>query len=301
MTRAVSARRVPGRARRISPGLLFTLPALFLVAAFALYPLIYNFYISTTDASAFRQITSFVGVRNYQQLISNPVFWKVTGQTALWSLLTVSLQMVGGLIAALLFARPGLGRGFFVGVTLASWATSYVVVAILGRWMFDARLGIVNDILLRLGIVSDPVNWFSTQGTALFAIVVMNAWKYFPFVMLMYLAALQGIPVELYESAQIDGASVLRRFTNVTVPMLAPVTAAAAFLTTIWAFNAFTIIWVMTAGGPLRSTETLPISIYRLSFSSFNFGSAAAASVVLFLIVLVLAVAYFRYGNRAEL
>jgi multiple sugar transport system permease protein len=285
---------------RVSPGVLFALPALFLVMAFAVYPLVYNLYVSLTDASAFRQITSFVGVHNYRQLVSNPVFWKITGQTALWALLTVSLQMVGGLVAALLFARPGLGRGFFVGVTLSSWATSYVVVAILGRWMFDSRLGVVNDLLLRSGAVGDPVNWFSSQGTAFFALVVMNAWKYFPFVMLMYLAALQGIPVELYESAQIDGASFLRRFTDVTLPMLAPVTAAAAFLTTIWAFNAFTIIWVMTAGGPLRSTETLPIAIYRLSFSAFNYGSAAAASVVLFAMVLILAVAYFRYGNRAD-
>ncbi len=292
----VSVRRRP----KINPGVTLVLPAFIAVLAFSAYPLIYNFVISLTNAGAFNPEPNFIGLENYLRLARAPIFWQVTIQTLGWTAMSVALEIIVGFTAALLLNRPGVGRGVITGVALASWATSFTVVAILGRWIFDARLGVINDILLRLHLISNPINWLSQAETARIAVATMNGWKYFPFVMLMFLAGLQGIPEELYESAKIDGATGILRFRFITLPMLKPVVASALFLTTIWALNAFTIIWVMTGGGPLRGTETLPIFIYRLSFTSFNYGAAAAASIYLFCVVLGLAIAYLRIGGNPD-
>lgn len=296
----LSAGIAPRRRFKLNPGLSLALPAFLVVLLLAAYPLVYNFVVSLTDSGAFNPTPQFVGLNNYLTLAKAPIFWKVTGQTLGWTAFSVVLEILAGFAAAILLNRPGLGRGALTGIALASWATAFAVVAILGRWMFDARMGVINDILLRLHLIAQPINWLAQVETARLAVAVMNAWKYFPFVMLMFLAGLQGIPEELHDAAKIDGATGWFSFRHVTLPMLKPVVASALFLTTIWALNAFTIIWVMTGGGPLRGTETLPVFIYRLSFSSFNYGAAAAASIYLFCVVLGLAVAYLRIGGNPD-
>lgn len=286
--------------KRVNTGVWFVLPAVFVVLIFAFYPLVYNFAISLTNAGSLISNMEFRGFDNYIDHAQSKVFWQATKQTLIFASLSITMEMGAGLGAALLFRRPGRGRGFLIGVVLASWATSYMVTAIIGRWMFDGQLGVINDMLIRLSIINDPVYWLAKPATAMFAVTFMNAWKHYPFVMLMYLAALQAIPVELYEAAMIDGASVIKKFWYVTLPMLRSVTGAALFLTTIWALNAFTIVWAMTGGGPMRKTETLPILIYRIAFKTFKYGSAAAASIYLFAIVLILAIGYLYMGRNTD-
>ncbi len=169
-----------------------------------------------------------------------------------------------------------------------------MIVAILWMWVYHPQLGVLNDILLRVGLVERPIPWLSRPELAFVALVVANSWKFFPLVMITLLAGLQSIPSDFYEVAEIEGANRWQSFTQVTVPSMLPSISSAVVVAGIWAFNAFTLPFIMTGGGPLRATEVLGLYIYKQAFTSFDFGAAAAAAIFLFLLILLFVVAYLR-------
>jgi multiple sugar transport system permease protein len=175
-----------------------------------------------------------------------------------------------------------------------------VVAAVSWRWIFDGEFGMLNYILMQLNIIQEPYVWLGNQLSAFFATAVTDMWLGIPFLAMMFLAGLQSIPVELHESASMDGANGFQRLTRVTLPMIKPIILVATTMSGIWTFNSFGVIWPMTHGGPVDATQTLIVQAYKLSFGSFDLGMGAAIAVVIFVILLISTVLYKRILMRQE-
>jgi ABC-type sugar transport system permease subunit len=243
----------------------------------------------------------FVGLENYRSVIEAPYFWNAVWQTGVWTGTNVVVQVALGLAIALLLNNRFPGRGLARGLMLIPWITPSVVAVLTWKWMYDAQFGIINQFLVEFGLLERSVAWLGNTGTAMGAVIIESVWKGTPFVFVMLLAGLQGIPGELYDSAKVDGADGWRRFRFITLPLLKPTIVIAATLTTIYTFNNFPAIWLMTEGGPLRSTETLTILVYKHAFQAFNFGEASAIGVITFLVLLLFVVLFGREYVRSQM
>lgn len=285
------------RARRAWHGYLFVVPLLVVMLAVVVYPVVYNARVSVFDYDAARNTWTFAGLDNYLNVLRSSVFWQSLRVTLAWVAANVGLQFVVGMAVAVALHRIRIGRGFLGGVFLVPWISSFVIVAILWMWVYHPQLGVLNDILLRVGLVERPIPWLARPELAFAALVVANSWKFFPLVMITLLAGLQTIPGDYYEVAEIEGANRWQAFTQVTLPSMLPSISSAVVVAAIWAFNAFTLPFIMTGGGPLRSTEVLGLYIYKQAFTSFDFGAAAAAAIFLFLLILLFVVAYLRLAR----
>lgn len=270
------------------------LPLILVMLGVVVYPVVYNLIVSFFDYDSVRNTWTFARFRNYDKILSSPQFWQSLRVTLVWVAANVGLQFVVGMIVALALHRIRFARGFLGGLFLVPWISSFVIVAVLFLWLYHPQLGVLNDILLKLGILDRPIPWLAYPNLAFVSLVVANSWKFFPLVMITLLAGLQAIPSDYYEVAQIEGASRLQVYRHVTVPALMPSISSAVVVSGIWAFNAFTLPFIMTGGGPLRSTEVLGLYIYKQAFTSFDFGAAAAAALILFLLILLFVAAYLR-------
>jgi multiple sugar transport system permease protein len=212
----------------------------------------------------------------------------------------VALQIVVGMAVALALNAVVRLRAFYSAVVMVPWVSSFVVVAVVFLWLYHPQLGVLNDLLLRLGLVEQPVAWLASPGMALFSLTLANTWKFFPLVAITLFTGLQAIPRDLIEASLVDGATRAETLRHVVIPMLAPSIATAVLLSAIWAFNAFTLAIIMTGGGPLRATEVMGLYIYKVAFDAFDFGMAAAASLLLFAVILIVTMVYLRIADPAR-
>jgi len=242
----------------------------------------------------------WVGFQNYAQLFADPVFVKAILNSLKWTALGVVLQLLLALPLALLLNVEFKGRGFYRGALLIPWVMPSVVAAFTWVWMYDGSFGIINHILMQLNIISEPIIWLGSQDTALYAVLVEHAWKGFPFPMIMLLASLQSIPKEIYEAAEVDGATRFKKVIYITIPQILPTLALCTVFITIWTFNSFENIWLMTEGGPLNASETLTTYVYKVAFQSFDLGMASSSALVMFAILSVVIVLYARYISKQE-
>jgi multiple sugar transport system permease protein len=293
-----SRRRAPLRLKGTALGYLFAAPLLFVLAVAILVPAAYNTMVAFFRYNATRDTWRFTGLDNFTGLLASDAFWNSFTVTLVWVLGNVCLQLAAGFWIALALNRIVRFRGAFSAVLLIPWVSSFVVVAILFLWIYHPQLGVLNDLLLKLGLVSRPIAWLSSPELAQVSLILANSWKFFPLVMITLFTGLQDVPGEVLEAAQIDGAGRLQTLWRIVIPLLAPSIATAVLLSTIWAYNSFTLPIIMTAGGPLGSTEIMGLYIYKLAFDSFDFGGAAAASLVLFAQILVLVALYLRFADR---
>lgn len=280
--RATRSGSTPATRRTARTGLLFVLPALAVMAALIIYPLGFGFYISLFNTNLIRR-WNFVGLTNYVDVITNSAFITSLGTTALYAAAVVGGTLVVGMILALALNQEFPGRTFFRVILIFPWVLPEVVVALLWRWMYNPLYGVFSDLTGRLGLGSE---WLESPSTALFGVILVSIWKGFPLVMVLLLAGLQSIPKELYEASSIDGASAWKTFTHVTIPGLTPVLLITLILETVWWFKHFTIVWLLTSGGPISSTRVVSISIYQTAFENFQWGRSAAMAVVVFVICL---------------
>jgi multiple sugar transport system permease protein len=218
-----------------------------------------------------------------------------------WAGATVSLQVVLGTGAALLLHEPFRGRSLVRGLVLFPYMTPVVSVVLVWMLLYNALYGVLNYLLLRLGLIDRPLAWLAHPDTALWSVILVGTWKYFPFVVVMVLARLQVIPQELYEAARVDGAGPLARFLAITLPQLRDVLVVVALLRTIWMFNNFEVVFLLTGGGPLRATMTLPILVYEQAFGLYDVGRGSAVAVAMFLILVAVMRLYLRLASREEL
>ena len=286
------------RRTRFIKGYLFAAPLLVILAVAVLLPALYNLGIAFCKFDPVSNVWRFSGLQNFARLGDSPVFWNSFKVTLLWVGGNVSLQLVVGLAIALGLNSIIRFRGPFTGILLIPWISSFVVVGILFIWIYDPQMGVLNDILLRLGLIEKPVAWLASPQLAQISLIVANTWKFFPLVMITLLAGLQDVSPELLEATQVDGASWLGTFRMVILPTVLPSISTGVLLSTIWAYNSFTLPIVMTGGGPLRATEIFGLHIFKLAFDAFDFGAAAAASLVLFTQILIVIVLYLKVVER---
>jgi multiple sugar transport system permease protein len=283
-----------GRGARIYPYLL-VLPAFVIVLGVVLYPVVAGIVASFQDLTLrtlSRGTVSFVGLRNFERMWADPVFWIALRNTGLWVGANVVAQMVLGLALALLLNQRVRGLGFFRAGILLPWVVPSVVAVLTWRWMYDPSVGIVNEMLVRTGLLQEYFPILGDVRTALWAVTVESIWKGTPFVMLLLLAALQMIPRSVTEAAQMDGAHGWRMLLFIVLPQIRLAFAIAMILTLILTVNNFNAIWLMTAGGPLNSSEILFTLAYRYGFERMNLGLASAVATVLFFFLVVVTSVY---------
>jgi multiple sugar transport system permease protein len=282
---------------------VFLAPALFLIGVFFFLPVVGALVLSVTDFDIYGIAdpgnVRFVGLANYARLLETPLFWIALRNTFYFALVGGPLSIAVSLAAALLVsARAVRFRTFFRTVYFAPFVTTLVAVAIVWRYLYHTRYGLLNYGLGFLGI--DPVDWLGDPRWAMPAIILMAVWKNFGYNMLIFIAGLQSIPEELYEAARIDGASALRRFWHVTLPSLGPTLLFVSIITMIGYFQLFAEPYVMTQGGPLRATTSVVLFMYEEGFRWWRMGFAAAIAFVLFFIIMVATLIQFRIQRRVE-
>jgi multiple sugar transport system permease protein len=271
-----------------------TAPALVFLAVIAYLPIAYAVALSFFKKSAFNPTMTWVGLANYRLILEEPELWNAFWRSVVFTVGAVGLQLVWGLVSALLLNRAFRGLTFVRSLFVLPYLLPSIVVALVFQWLLSQEYGVVNQALMQTGVVARPINFFGGLGTAMWAVIGVAGWQYGSFATLLILARLQAINPKLYEAACVSGAGPLRCFWDVTLPNLRTTLIVIALLRGIWMFNKFDSIWLVTHGGPLKATETLPLYAYRLAFEEFDFGLAAAACTVMFVVLLASAVVYFK-------
>jgi ABC-type sugar transport system permease subunit len=293
-----SLRSVASRLRAIlgpdwTSGYLFVLPLVLLDLVLLAYPILQAMFLSFYKKDVGSPAV-FVGFQNYAQLLTeDPHFRSVIGNSIEYTAFSLAGKLLLGLGLALTLNERVVLRNVWRGYMLIPWAMPTAVLAILMRWMFDANVGVINYILQGAGLIGQPVTWLVGKQTAMLAVVLANIWRGFPFFGLTFLAGMQAIAKELYEAAEVDGASVLQKFRYITLPGLSFVILVTFTLSMIWTFNDFDIVFLMTGGGPNWSTHIFATFAYQLGFKEGSLGYAAASSMmVLPLEILMLALLF---------
>lgn len=277
-------------------GKILVAPALIGLFIVVVYPLFMNIFMSFQEIKLTRpDLQGWIGFENYKALFSDAVFHKAIVNTIIWTLLGVGLQLLIALPIALLLNVDFSGRGFYRGALLIPWIMPSVVAAYTWVWMYDGSFGIINHILVQLNIISEPIIWLGNTNTALYAVIAEHVWKSFPFPMVMLLASLQTISKDLYEAADVDGANGWEKFIYITIPQIMPTLALCTVFITIWTFNSFENIWLMTEGGPLNASETLTTFVYKIAFQRFDLGMASSSALAMFGMLAVVIAIYTVY------
>jgi arabinogalactan oligomer/maltooligosaccharide transport system permease protein len=280
---------------------LFLLPSAVVIGCVVFYPFLYNFYISTTNMSLYhiRDYTS-KGLANYKEIFTEPDLYYYLGKTIIWTLVNLVFHLFFGISIALMLNRQIAGRSIFRALLILPWAMPQYISALTWKGMFNYQYGQVNLILQKVFHLP-PIEWFSNETFAFIAPIITNIWLGFPFIMVVTLGGLQSIPRDLYEAADIDGASPIQKFFHVTLPMLKPVLAPAVILGTIWTFNNLNVIWLVTERGlPADKSHILVTYVYKAAFTYYRYGYAAAFSVFIFLILLGIILVYLRQSKTLE-
>lgn len=277
-------------------GIVFVAPAVVTLAALALYPGLWVLWLSLQQRIPIFGISRFVGLEHFAFLASDPRFWNAVRVTVTFSLVSVALELVLGLLVALALRRQQGGRRVALSLLLLAWALPSVVTAKLFEWLYHPSAGLVN---LLLG--GRAFNWLGDPALALPALILADVWRTMPFVALLCYARLLTIPPEIYEAARVDGASRVAMLTSITLPLLRSILLVALLFRTLDALRAFDLMYVLTGGGPAGTTETLTVFAYRSLFQTLQLGFGSAISVAVFVVVMAIAAGYLRALRREGL
>jgi multiple sugar transport system permease protein len=281
-------------------GYLLVGPLVLWLVITIMLPLLYAVYVGFTDAGIIGTEADFIGLENYFTVLGDAEFRSAFGRSLIWAVGGAVVQTVLAFATALALNQAFRGRRFARTWIILSWIIPTIVIAILWRWMLNASYGIVNFFVTTVGISETPIDFLGSPKWALPTVIMINAWRWFPFLALLILAGLQSIPGELYEAAKVDGANATQRFFNITMPQLQPVLYVVGLIGTLWAFQIFDVIWLLTQGGPSGATQTLPVMIYDRAFNGFAMGEASAISVLLCAFLLIFSVLYIRFVPAGE-
>ena len=278
-------------------GLLYVLPAFLYMLYFVGYPIIQNIILSFQDVNMRTLIAPekpFAGLQNYIDIFRDQVFIQSLTNTLLFTVSCLVIQFLIGFMLALLFNQHFTGAKPIRGLLMMPWMIPITVTALMFKFIFGTDVGILNYILRSIGLIQENIEWLTTPGTAMFAIVCANIWIGVPFNMILISTGLTTIPRELYESASIDGAGKVQTFFRITVPLLKPTIESVLILGFIYTFKVFDLVYVMTSGGPVNSTHMLSTYSYRLSFEMFKYSKGAAVANVLLVILMIVGLFYLR-------
>lgn len=279
-------------------GILFMLPFIVTAALFMVWPVVEAVRMAFYAYNPLRPDDIYwVGFENFERIFEDPLFWDSFRQALVWTGWSILFQTVLGVTLALLLNLTLPGMAVFRGLLLFPYIVPTVVIALNWRWIFNSEIGIVNHALLSAGIISENIAWLSTPDMAMLSAILLNVWKYTPFVVICVLARLQTIPTELYDAAKVDGAGAWRRFIDITLPMLKEVLVVVIVFRTIWTFNKFEEIYLLTRGGPGTSTFNLAVYAFEEGMANLRLGVAAATGVVMIGLLLVGTIIYVRVSG----
>jgi len=284
------------RRKDLQLAIALVLPAFLIMGVVTIYPLISSFSISLRQWDLMRPDIGrpFVGLDNYRFILSDPIFWESVSVTLLFVFLAVTFEITLGFLIAMMLNRPFRGRTAVRLLALLPWAVPSVVNGIMWKWILNPSYGAANGLLYELGIIDQYIVWLGEPKLALFMVVWADVWKETSFIMLLFLAALQTIPTDLYEAARVDGANGLQRLFRITIPLIRPTLFVAVALRTIWSLKSFDLIYTLTAGGPSNGTAVLGYYTYLKSFVSLQLGRGAAAAYIMTAAVMIVVVFYQR-------
>jgi ABC-type sugar transport system permease subunit len=282
-------------------GILFMLPFIVTAAAFMIWPVAEAVRMAFYAYNPLRpDDVRWVGLDNFERILDDRLFWESFQQALVWTGWSIVLQTLFGVGLALLLHISLPGIAVFRGLLLFPYIVPTVVIALNWRWIFNSEIGIVNHALLSLGLIHQNIAWLSTPSMAMTSAVLLNVWKYTPFVVICVLARLQTIPTELYDAAKVDGAGAWRRFVDITLPMLKEVLVVVIVFRTIWTFNKFEEIYLLTRGGPGTSTFNLAVYAFEEGMANLRLGVAAATGVIMIAILLAGTVIYVRVSGFGQ-
>ncbi len=276
-------------------GYLSIAPAILLIGGVGIIPILITF----TYSFQYRVLTDplnihFVGLDNYIKLLTDPSFWEVFKNTAVFAIVSMTVELFVGLTAALFMNSAKRYVGIIRTIILIPWAIPGIIIAYMFSFMFNDQLSVINVILEGLGLIDNPITFLANKHWAMFVVVVADTWKQFPYIALMLLAGLQTIPKELYESASVDGAGIIQQFFKITLPNLKGIILIVLLFRTMGAIRIFDIIYGITGGGPANSTATLLYKAYKYIFGDMNFGLGSAMSTIITLLIMILSFVYIR-------
>lgn len=277
---------------------ILILPACLLMGLIMIYPLGKVFYLSFQHYNPTKPFTNgFAGLNNFITIFTKKEFYNALGVSAKFVACEVVLQLIFGMIVALILNQKFKGRGFFRALTFIPWALSGVLTAVLWSIMFNQHFGVLNDLLAKLGIIKEPIAWLANTKFVLGSVIVAELWRGIPFFAISLLAAMQGLPDDIYEAARVDGSTKFQTFRFITLPMLKNTIVLTTLLRTIWEFNSVDLIYSLTGGGPVGKTTTLSMLIANQAIKTSNYGYGSALSVVSFAILAVIAVIYMKLSG----
>jgi multiple sugar transport system permease protein len=271
-------------------------PTVILLLVLMVIPIVMVLSYSVMDNVIMKKNPQFVGFKHYIDILASDSFWGAASNTVFFTVVSVVAHLVLGLGFAMMLNSTLLGnrtKAIFRTIYVLPWLFTIAIIAVLWRLLLEPN-GVINYLLMSSGMAGSQIEWLSSPETALFAVTFINIWSGYPFYMTSLLAGLQGIPTELYEAAEVDGANGWQRFMRITLPQLKPIIISMALLDVIWTTQQFALIWMTTGGGPLGTTEMLSTFTYKLAFSKYQFGTASAAAAIVLVISMVLAFFYVR-------
>lgn len=279
---------------------VFLSPAVFFLLLLIAWPLIEVIWNSFQFSNLVNpDVSGFAGLENFRYVFANEYFKTALMNTVIWTAVSVAGEYVLGLISALALNQPVRGRALFRGIIVIPWVVPIVVAGMTWTWLLTPDYGIFNIWMVKLGLMDRSYYWLGEMNTALLTVTFVNIWRSFPFYTVSLLAGLQSIPREMMEAAAIDGAGIWKRFRYIVLPQLKTVSLTIIVLHMIWTSINFDFIWIMTQGGPLHASETLPVLIYRMAMKEYNYGGASALSSMMMGLMIVCAFVYFMY-NRMQ-
>lgn len=272
---------------------LFVLPAIIIVLTLFVYPIISSFYFSFTNKNLIRPTYDFVGLDNYIAVLKDKGFWNAFLNSLKWTIFSLGGQLLVGFTAALALNKVKHLKGFYKTLLIIPWAFPSIVIAFSWQWILNGVYGFLPNILVQLGLCDTPPQFLTDRVLAFVVLVFINIWFGAPMIMVNVLAALQTVPQDQYEAAEIDGAKGWQSFLYITVPHIKVVTGLLVVLRTVWIFNNFDLIYLITGGGPAGATQTVPVYAYDMGWGTKLLGKSSAVTVLLFIFLMAVCVAYF--------
>jgi multiple sugar transport system permease protein len=289
--------------RRLPPavtGWLLMLPALALLLALTLYPVLYGVWISFFNKHSFFPQQTFVGFGNYLYILNDPEFWASVWRGSVYAISTIVLQIVLGVGAALVLNEAFPGRNLVRSIVIFPYVVPTVIAVILWKWLLNSQFGLINYLIESAGLTDQPIS-FMGRNWIMVSLIIVSVWQFFPFVVIGVLARLQTIPQELYDAAAVDGANAVQRFFYVTLPQLMSVLFVIVLLRSIWMFTKFDTPWLMIQGGGAETyIRTLPIYTYMRTFAYYEAGLGSAMAVLMFVMLAIATAVYFAIWRREE-
>lgn len=279
---------------------LFVLPAIIVVGALFIYPIFSSIFFSFTDKNLIRTDYNFVGIENYLSVWKDAGFWNAFFNSIKWTVLSLLGQLIVGFTGALALNRVQHLKGVYKTLLIIPWAFPSIVIAFSWTWILNGVYGILPNLLVDIGLCETPPQFLTQKTMAFIVLVLINIWFGAPMIMVNVLSALQTVSQEQYEAAKIDGASVFQSFRHITMPHIKLVMGLLVVLRTVWIFNNFDLIYLITGGGPAGSTQTVPVYAYDMGWGTKLIGKSSAVTVLLFVFLMIVCISYFAVMARWE-